>query len=87
MHKGQAGASMASILVQGQSEDVSEQLNEEEQLLVISRLHQVSLCSLCPSPVAFIAVWIHWVAGHGEAQALDADLALMPQLQRFSPTH
>ena len=30
------------ILMQGQSEDVSEQLNEEEQLLVISRLHQVS---------------------------------------------
>lgn len=30
-------------VVQGQSEAVSEQLNEEEQLLVISRLHQVSL--------------------------------------------
>lgn len=28
-------------MLQGQSEDVSEQLNEEEQLLVISRLHQV----------------------------------------------
>lgn len=29
-------------MLQGQSEDVSEQLNEEEQLLVISRLHQVT---------------------------------------------
>ena len=31
----------AFFMLQGQSEDVSEQLNEEEQLLVISRLHQV----------------------------------------------
>ena len=30
--------------VQGQSEDVSQQLNEEEQLLVITRLHQASPC-------------------------------------------
>ena len=29
-------------MLQGQSEAVSDQLNEEEQLLVISRLHQVS---------------------------------------------
>lgn len=29
-------------VLQGQSEAVSDQLNEEEQLLVISRLHQVS---------------------------------------------
>ena len=30
------------FMSQGQSEAVSEQLNEEEQLLVISRLHQVT---------------------------------------------
>ena len=34
-------------VLQGQSEDVAQQLNEEEQLLIITRLHQVrSTCTL-----------------------------------------
>ena len=36
-------AILAVITMQGQNEDVTEQLNEEEQLLIITRLHQVRL--------------------------------------------
>lgn len=52
-------------VLQGQSEAVSEQLNEEEQLLVISRLHQVSQqaesvtpCSSRDAAVTSVAVCI-----------------------------